>query len=79
MFAKGSNIIPLSLIQTNATEDVIRAMVQNAVESNMNMLRVWVSGAWRRNVQQQHIQPAVGVGADSPASRGTAFAGAAAL
>jgi hypothetical protein len=44
VYAKGANIIPFSTVPINATRETIAATVDLALDSRMNMLRVWGGG-----------------------------------
>lgn len=46
VFAKGSNHIPNDSFMTEVTEERYRHEIATAVESNMNMLRVWGGGVY---------------------------------
>jgi beta-mannosidase len=46
IFMKGANVIPLSVIPSNTTRELIEATLQAAVDSNQNMLRVWGGGLY---------------------------------
>jgi beta-mannosidase len=46
IFMKGANVIPLNVIPTNTTPELIMATLQAAVDSNQNMLRVWGGGLY---------------------------------
>ena len=46
VFAKGANHIPNDSFISEVTEDRYRAEIMSAVESNMNMLRVWGGGIY---------------------------------
>lgn len=47
IFAKGSNLIPLNILPENIdNEKRIRRVIDDAVNSNMNMIRVWGGGAY---------------------------------
>lgn len=46
VFMKGANIIPPDSFLPRANDSVYQNMVQNAVQANMNMLRVWGGGVY---------------------------------
>ena len=41
VFMKGANIIPSETLTARVTEEMYQNLINNAVEANMNMLRVW--------------------------------------
>ena len=45
IYAKGSNIIPFHTLPVNVTADLIAETIDLALDSRMNMLRVW-GGGW---------------------------------
>lgn len=45
-YAKGANFIPPDPFWPRVTRDDIKAILTDAVDANMNMLRVWSSGAY---------------------------------
>ncbi len=47
VFAKGANLIPLHFFQERVTPKFTEEIIQSAVESNMNMLRVWGGGIYQ--------------------------------
>ena len=49
VFVKGSNHIPNDSFMTEVTEERYRHEIATAVESNMNMLRVWGGGVYEEN------------------------------
>ncbi|XP_066576843.1 beta-mannosidase isoform X2 [Amia ocellicauda] len=48
VFLKGSNWIPADSFQDRVTYDVIKNLLQSAVDANMNTLRVWGGGLYER-------------------------------
>lgn len=46
VFMKGANYIPPDSFLPNATNSTYKEIVQNAVDANMNMLRVWGGGVY---------------------------------
>lgn len=47
IFAKGSNLVPLSVFPEDIdNEERIKRIIKDAVDSNMNMLRVWGGGTY---------------------------------
>ncbi len=46
VFAKGANYIPCDNFLPRVTKDIYRKTVQDAVDANMNMLRVWGGGSY---------------------------------
>lgn len=45
-FAKGSNLIPPEVFWPSVTVEQIRQLLESAIESKQNMLRIWSSGAY---------------------------------
>lgn len=50
VFAKGANHIPNDSFITEVTEERYRHEIVTAVESNMNMLRVWGGGFYEEEI-----------------------------
>jgi beta-mannosidase len=50
VFMKGANYIPPDSFLPRATESVYKNIVKNAVDSNMNMLRVWGGGVYADDI-----------------------------
>lgn len=50
VFAKGANHIPNDSFTTEVTEERYRHEIATAVESNMNMLRVWGGGIYEEDI-----------------------------
>ena len=50
VFMKGANYIPPDSFLPRATDSVYKSIVKNAVDSNMNMLRVWGGGVYADDV-----------------------------
>lgn len=46
VFMKGANVIPPDSFLPRATDSVYKSIVKNAVNANMNMLRVWGGGVY---------------------------------
>lgn len=46
IFAKGANYIPPSVFPVEITDEKIESVLQNAVDANFNMLRVWGGGIY---------------------------------
>jgi len=46
LFMRGANWIPGDALPQRATPDVVRELLQSAVDANMNMLRVWGGGQY---------------------------------
>ncbi|XP_010639888.1 beta-mannosidase [Fukomys damarensis] len=49
IFLKGSNWIPADAFQERVTPDVLRLLLQSAVDVNMNALRVWGGGIYEQD------------------------------
>jgi beta-mannosidase len=47
---KGANVIPPDSFLPRATDSVYKSIVKNAVDANMNMLRVWGGGVYAEDV-----------------------------
>ncbi len=50
VFMKGANYIPPDSFLPRATDSVYKNIVKNAVDSNMNMLRVWGGGVYADDI-----------------------------
>ncbi|XP_072220835.1 beta-mannosidase [Leuresthes tenuis] len=50
VFLKGSNWIPAHSFQDQVTPDVLRNLLQSAVDANMNALRVWGGGVYEQDL-----------------------------
>lgn len=50
VFAKGANLIPLHVLSTAVSEGSVRALLQSAVDANMNMIRIWGGGRYQVSV-----------------------------
>ncbi|PLX18573.1 MAG: hypothetical protein C0599_12120 [Salinivirgaceae bacterium] len=46
VFARGANMVPLNTFPHNVTKSEIRKMLKNALDANMNMIRVWGGGIY---------------------------------
>ncbi len=49
-FAKGANYIPQDNFPARVSDDKYRNTIQNAVDANMNMLRVWGGGIYEKDI-----------------------------
>ncbi|XP_068954718.1 beta-mannosidase [Petaurus breviceps papuanus] len=49
IFLKGSNWIPADSFQDRVTSDLLRLLLQSAVNANMNTLRVWGGGVYEQD------------------------------
>ncbi|MDF1567524.1 MAG: glycoside hydrolase family 2 protein [Spirochaetaceae bacterium] len=50
IFAKGANWIPVDAFPSRQTKEVYRRLLEDAVEANMNMLRLWGGGQYEKDV-----------------------------
>lgn len=50
VFMKGANYIPQHSFVTEISDEDYRQIIQRAVESNMNMLRVWGGGIYEKDI-----------------------------
>jgi hypothetical protein len=46
IYFKGANVIPLSILPSNVTAELTHSILEAAVESNQNLLRVWGGGLY---------------------------------
>lgn len=49
MFMRGANWIPADALPARATSEVVRDLLQSAVDANMNMIRIWGGGQYEAN------------------------------
>ncbi|CAL8468004.1 g7542 [Coccomyxa elongata] len=49
IFARGANSIPVDIFHSKSTPAAMRQLVDNAVDANMNMVRVWGGGMYYRD------------------------------
>ena len=49
IYAKGSNMIPVSVFEDTVRDDDIQWLLDRALDANMNMLRVWGGGRYQRD------------------------------
>ena len=49
VYAKGANIIPVNVLSTNTTDEMIERVMGLAVTSKMNMIRVWGGGLYNQD------------------------------
>lgn len=54
LFAKGANLIPLHVLSTAVTKGDVQALLQSAVDANMNMIRIWGGGRYQVSGAAQH-------------------------
>ncbi|QQE12237.1 glycoside hydrolase family 2 protein [Planctomycetota bacterium] len=50
VFCKGANWIPVDALPSGHTDDVYRELLEDAVDANMNMIRVWGGGQYEHDV-----------------------------
>lgn len=50
VFMKGANYIPQDMFLNRPTDSLYKATIQNAVNANMNMLRVWGGGFYENDI-----------------------------
>lgn len=50
VFMKGANYIPQDNLQNRVTNKDYRALLQDAIDANMNMLRVWGGGIYEEDI-----------------------------
>ncbi|MEA1911146.1 MAG: glycoside hydrolase family 2 protein, partial [Spirochaetota bacterium] len=53
IFAKGANWIPIDALPENETEEKYETLLNDVVDANMNMLRVWGGGQYENDVFYQ--------------------------
>ncbi|KAH3756825.1 mannosidase, beta A, lysosomal L-like [Pelomyxa schiedti] len=49
VFAKGANWIPADSFHSRVTHDILQALLQSAVDANMNIVRVWGGGIYQND------------------------------
>lgn len=50
IFAKGANYIPMHMLPPVVTDSMYARLIQDAVQANMNMLRVWGGGIYEEEI-----------------------------
>ncbi len=50
VFAKGANVIPSETLTPSVSEETYRRLIKNAVDANMNMLRVWGGAIYEEDI-----------------------------
>ncbi|MBN2618109.1 MAG: glycoside hydrolase family 2 protein [Spirochaetales bacterium] len=50
IFSKGANWIPVDALPSRQTSDVYRRLLEDSVEANMNIIRVWGGGQYEKDI-----------------------------
>jgi beta-mannosidase len=56
IYMKGANLVPLHILPNNVSKAAIHDLMQYALQSNMNMIRIWGGGMYPVSQQQQRLQ-----------------------
>jgi hypothetical protein len=46
IYMKGANLVPLHILPTNVSKAAVHELLQYALQSNMNMIRIWGGGMY---------------------------------